>query len=591
MTDDRTPDELVPDPALAAALHRWAAATDPASDLVGGPAVRARAAGGVDRRLLLAAAVFLVALVAVATVWAVGRDPDTGRVTTDPAPTTSPADEDGVIPMEVVFDTTGRDPRLPNASYSVTIARDCGEGASCVLVPGGERRAVLAGTSSILATEVPAGRRMVARVDIWACGAPSCPRDVDGSSLTDDAIAGPQCEVPFEAASLVVIELVGDRPLPDCRADTGRRSSPPLTVPPAFSRRQVLPWSCGAATWPSISVDGTTDLDPDAAATAWDCLNAALAGGETVELPVLREVADGVRQMSWWRTGRGEVEVIRAPPTPTGGRWTRQVCRGLEPSYLEGIGGVDCTEPSEMVLPRLAPSVDSGGTSTGGGLDLAVSLLDGPAAVDVTTLDRWVLTAQGEELASGPLEAASTLMAADGLVADGVVTVRWARVTCDGPCPVAGPDGTPLTGTHRVTTMCEELVPSDLTRATVTFQSVDGAPGGATCPVAGVDELPPLTVPPAWSLRDPYPADCPDLGCVADRLATGDPVEHGIAHGGDGGVLQPVFLRVEGPGDLVVVRPAVGEGARWTRQVCTGLDATAGPTGCTVEEPIGLDPP
>jgi hypothetical protein len=270
-----------------------------------------------------------------------------------------------------------------------------------------------------------------------------------------------------------------------------------------------------------------------------------------------------------------------------------------------------------MVLPRLGPSVNTGATSTGEGIDLAVSLLDGPATVADTTLDRWVLVAQGEELASGPLEAASTVLVADGLVADGDVTVRWDRYTCEGPCPVAAPDGTPSDGGARVTTVCEELVPSDLARATVTFQSVDGAPGGATCPVDGVDELPPLTVPPSWSLREPYPATCGAAGlpvgqetgelfgpedtfdCVREHLARGEPVEYpsGVVVGAAGS--PSVTLRVEGVDTLVVISgSATAGGAGWTRQVCDdvglpgyGFPGAVGPTGCGAEEPMSLDPP
>ena len=140
---------------------------------------------------------------------------------------------------------------------------------------------------------------------------------------------------------------------------------------------------------------------------------------------------------------------------------------------------------------------------------------------------------------------------------------------------------------------------------------VDGAPGGGVCNVVAEGDLPPLTVPPAWSLRERYGSSCgadsvpgqsgvvtdgpsPERsGCLVQAFEAGERVEVESTEGDE----RRIVWRVS-PEGVTSTRPPTPEEPGWTQQTCTGVALIVpaeppylDPQGCGPQEPLSLDPP
>jgi hypothetical protein len=577
-----------PEPDVLAALRAWAAATDPGADLVGGPTIRAgttgRARWARHRALLIAAAV-LVVLLAGAAVWALGDDEDAGRVTTDPEPTVLP---DAGVPLDVVVDTSGLtgDPLLSRHTFEIDL-------------PGQGRTSILDGTSLVLSEEVPDGSTWRITISTWTCGAFSCATDPDGTPPGDDPEVLVECsaDLTLRGPTLATVGLFGPADRPDC-AVSRFGPVPALTVPPAFTLRDPYRHDCGTGVGEIGGADGFPDAD------SWDCLVGALAGDDPVELVVYEQGDGGPITRSWWRAGEDEgLTIIRQPGE--GGRWTQTTCDALEESVFGPEGtpvARGCDPDTELDLAYAGPrDREPSGPLIAEPVPLDLVVVHADAADDPTIVDRWVLTDEGIPVAAGPLEAAATALGTWDLARTGITSIRWDRYVCEGVCPPSTGDGRPIGDDAEVSTICETGVPIVAARATVRFRTAEGAPGGGLCEVVTTGGLPPLTVPPAWTLREPYGSSCgADVpptpqrsGCLFQAFEAGERVEM-EATDGDG---RRIVWRVGG-GGVTIIRPPSEAGAPWTEQLCTGLDLVTpaappyiAPQGCQPELPMSLEPP
>jgi hypothetical protein len=468
----------------------------------------------------------------------------------------------------------------------------------------------VAGTSLVRSTDVPDGSTWQVTVRTWDCGEAPCALDADGSPPGDEDPTPSTCETTFrvDGPTLATVGLFGSVDQPECGASTGG-PVPALTVPTAFTLRPSYPWDCGSGVGAVGGSDGDTDVG------SWDCLAGALSGGDPVELVVVEPRARGVSARSWWRAGEDEGLVIFREPRSAGGppgtaeldRWTVQECTSLveAPDGPPGTRtSAGCTEPTEVDLVYDGPegrAEPSGPAPPAPSLDLVVVGADA-ADVDPTSIERWVLTDDGVPVASGPIDAAATSLGGWDLPLAGRLTIRWDTHRCEVACSPASPAGTPVDGGSRVETRCEREVPPGAERVVARFQSVDGAPGGAMCDVTPVADVPPLTVPPEWSLRERYASSCraeagaptPALsGCLAQAFADGEQVELESTEG-DG---RRIVWRVAA-GVVTVTRPPTADEPGWTVQTCTGLALISpaappylAPEGCGPREPMPLDPP
>lgn len=502
-------------PGLAAALARWAAATDPATDLVGGPALRARHRGRARAgRWALAAAVVL-AVLAAATVWA-GRDGNHDAVMTNPTPSTDVAGPTEDVELDVVVDTAGLSAVRAATVHSVALTPVCEDSQPCPTPRWPGPRPVEPGTSLAFIQGAPVGSTWEVEVRSWVCGRFSCTTDADGSPAGDDEAAPARCSgrVTVGGPTLAVLALSGPADQPTCDLTTDG-PTPALTVPSVFTLREPLPWSCGTGAWDAQGEPS----DPSAVREAWECLAEAATTDRGAELPVSQVGPDGEVLRSWWRahqrdeTGMVFVEVIRGPAAATDGRWTTQGCSRLvpDPDRTDGALTGDGCDPvrREAVLSYERPVAEPALVEPPSdeepddhwpvpSRDVVVAQADvagpGPA-----TADRWVITHQGEPVASGPLVAGTTVLGADDLALDGDTTIRWDRYDCTGTCPPVAADGRPAgAGTvagPTASTLCEVYLPLDAPRLVARFQTVDGAPSGVDCEAVPVDALPPLDPP------------------------------------------------------------------------------------------------
>ncbi|HMJ76830.1 MAG TPA: hypothetical protein VK507_12705, partial [Iamia sp.] len=342
-----TDHDPIPDPAMAAALQRWAAATDPATDLVGGPTIRAGATGRVrwtSHRTLLVAAAVLGALLVASAVWAVGGDdPDT--VITDPSPT----EEDGVR-LDVVVDTGGVDLQLPNADRAVRLEPVCDRSGPCPDAPADLPQPVELGVSLVWSGRVPAGSSWDVVVDSWTCDG-HCPVEADGTPPPDDQREPRPCRdrIVVDGPTVAVLGITTAAPDTLSCGATVDGPMPKLTVPPSFTLRERYPWSCGVgAVRPGDAVAQTPE-DEQADIDARACLADIVDQGGTAELPV-QEIgaADGLER-SWWRTSPDEgLVVVRAAEYPGGGRWYTEDCAELVEDRLGRAHPDGCGDPREL---------------------------------------------------------------------------------------------------------------------------------------------------------------------------------------------------------------------------------------------------
>ncbi len=600
---------------LTAALEAWATATDPGTDPVTPDDVRSRPRHGGEarparHRRWVVAAVALVVLGLAAAMAAIVTGPDDGQVTT------GPADEDGGpgTRTQVVIEAPDIDPSWWNVAYRVVL-RDP-DGRDDVLAGP-----LVPGTSLVVDRPLAPGRwtLLVQRFDCTtgASGAESCGAPgLDGTPTA--AVERVQCALPLDVGATESRVLVGYGTTADgglaCGFPTDRGVE--LTVPPAWTLRDELPWSCGAA---SFDVNGMArSSDPQAALATLRCIEDAVATGTPVEVPVAEpQPGDGLTR-SWWRVlpepvDGHRIEAIRDQGLEGTAGWARVRCDGIDIEH----GNIDTTTPDGGIT-----GYDHGGARlTGCGaeepLPLDVPLLDPPPPPPSTTtttrpgsrpvdvvLDgtdlpfgaeparwRWTLHLGDEDTSV----ATGTVLGADAdadrpvaMIADDLAVpsgTDWVGVRIDGPGDRGGVGNLCLAGPP----------PPDQPDARVLVVRL----AASDCTAEWVDAVPSLTVPPGWSLRTPPDAECvvPDGGTAEDaghclaRAQADDRTAEWWTTDDEG---RPLVWRVNGLRDVDLVHPGV-DGADWTVEQCLGvalLDLVPGPEvdGCAPPEAMPLTP-
>lgn len=630
---------------LTRGLEAWADATDPAADPITATEVTDGAAttpatGGPRRRVLAVAAAVLLVLGIGAALVAVDDDDGPDEVvtdSTDPTATTTGGDERR---LQVVVDASAL-AAGSEAYRSFSLAPSCGPPeAACRPVAEDVVAAgpVLVGTALVVDQLVEPGAWTV-RFETDGCPDEGCgPVDQDGHpTLGGDHPVGCTADVAVAEAAVRAVVRVIQPPgggLPTCTVMPGERVGE-LTVPSDWSVRPPLPWTCGTGAWDAGRLFGP--LDRAAAEETLACFARAVADGTPTEIATSEiQPADGITH-SWWRVvpevdGR-PIEVIRDVGLRGVAGWARLRCADVDVAGAEATL-VDCTdeEPLSLALPPLDqptppttgptdPPATSGEPVTTpppfAGPPLAVVVdLQPPALPEEQVMEWWTLVLGGEtvveELAGDPIALGGTRQRA--LVAPGVavpagerLSIVWSRFRCDGGCPSPALDGSPP-GSPSVETVCRVDLPIGDPVAVVTLD-------GGTCRADGVAELPELTVPPAWSIRERLPRPCGILGTDGvDEVgyATDFPTAEvrrcfvAAANAGEEAELRSPALTDEEAvagrswraeeGVVTVVAhgdPVTGEG--WTTRTCDGIVEIEGapfmePTGCGPVEVMPLTP-
>jgi len=632
------------------ALRRWARATDPAADPLTGEEVRDAAGtrSGPDRpRAWLAAAAVVAALaLAGGALWATTRSgDDPGRVTTatDPQPSPPvPAGELVATQVVVVAPDLGLEGTV---LHQVGLEPDCGAdpGDGCgEHLPSATARPLPVGTSLAWAEPLPVGSSWLLSYARWECpplpdeaplGASpgsrrggACGRitpegrpDGDGDGRADqDPFLLADCGITFTVGprpGRVVLRITVDgEGEPTCALAPG--DPPPLTVPPAFTLRDELPWSCGTGAWDVGWFAGPSD--PDAAEAAMACLVEAAQQRTAAELPTAELQANDAVRRAWWRVARGAegttVDIVRGPAGPEG-PWSVQRCTGVERPF-EQLQGTGCQRevPMSLDLPPLdapSPALPTDPDPGGEPFDLVVEAGDLPSGEEGSA-HRVAVVVDGQVVASGQVASfQSTLVARDVDGPLSKVELHWERYDCPGSCPPVDADGVPFpmpAPDHTCTATVEDLAPGGTVVLTL---DGDGCRATATAPP------PPLTVPPAWSLREALPMACgvdlaatlstpghparPDTSegprtCLLQAHRAGQEVE--LVSTERGGAGRAVVWRVGPDGvELTWPAPLADEPAiPWMTQSCTGLaEAPAGEwiraTGCGPQEVMSTDRP
>lgn len=634
------------------ALRRWARATDPAGNPLTGAEVRDAEAVPValeagPRAWLAAAAVVVVLALAGGTLWAATRDgDDPGRVTTatDPEPGPGPTVAAGeAVATQVVVDAPALDLE-GTAIHQVGLEPDCGgdAGDGCGdHLPSATARPLRTGTSLAWSEPLPAdspwllsyarwecpplpgdaplGASPSARAGTGACGriTPEGQPDGDGDGSGDP---GPgllaHCAATFTVGhrpTRVVLRVTVDgEGEPACTVVAG--DPPPLTIPPAFTLRDPRPWSCGTGAWDAGWFVGPSD--PDASEAALACLEEAAVEGLPTELPTTELQPNDAVRPAWWRVTPGPggttVDVIRGSSFPEG-PWTAQRCTGVE-RPLEHLQGTGCLREVAMSLdlPPLdapAPDLPTDPDPDGEPFDVVVEAGDLPSGEE-GSIHRVAVVVGAEVVAGGQVTPfQSTLIAqdVDGPVA--AMELRWERYDCPGTCPPVDADGYPFplpAPDHTCTARVEGG------RGLTVVLALDGD----ACRARTATSPPPLTVPPAWSLREPFDMTCgtDTLGIAAPYPGAPDPSEGPRrcllqAHREGREVELAGVEEVDGAPRAVVWRvgpdgvtrtwpaPEADEPAiPWLTQACTGLEeAPAGEwiraTGCGPQEVMSTDRP
>jgi hypothetical protein len=596
----------VTDDELTRGLRAWADATDPATDPITTDDVTTASASrgvrsgvhptepsgfGGRRWLAAAAAVLAVLAVGAALVLAVGSD-DEPDVLTRSGPRTG-ARTQVVVAGEIL------DALWWQTAHRVVLRGPCPDEA-CDGAPLVVGRALEAGTSLAVDQPLAPGRWLVG-VETYRCGSEDedCgPPTADG--MPSDPVEGLTCGVPFDVGaepSRVVLDVrAGPDDAPICSAArVDPESGPDLTVPPAWSVRPALPWSCGAATH---RINGMVPgPDPEGALATLACFRQAIATGSPVEIPAMELGAADSAVRGRWRVlpepvDGHHVEVLRND----GGWWSRQMCDDVEvettdvlvdpgPSLHVGAVPVGCGDEEQLPLD-LPPLDGPAPPAPAGTIDVVLDGSDLPSATPPTTWT-WSIHLGDEEVAvaTGTVTGDSAegypsppvaLVADDLVVPDGT---EWVGLRIDDG---AGTEDLCLTGAP----------PEDGGRVAVVRIAT------RTCTPAWVDAVPALTVPPTWSLRSPVTA-CTDLApdarwgqCLTDIFLAGEGVaEHAEQ---DAGVLTT--YRVEDGGLTVVRRVIAPDAVTWTTQPCAGLVPAADgrglvPEACDDEAPLPLTPP
>jgi hypothetical protein len=573
----------VNDDDLTRALEAWADATDPAGDPVTTAEVTATDDGATGpgplripgRRRWPAVAAAVVALAGITAAVAVALTRSDDRV---PDVVTSGGEEEAPdeASTQVVVIADLDDGDAPQ-THRFTIEPTCADRAACLppdpLVAGPLR----AGTSLVAHLPRPTGAWSF-RYEVDGCGDVCGPLDPTGAMEQggDHPLA---CVVELPAATTPRIVIRVTDPADDlatCTVDTSV-AEPELTVPPAWSVRDPLPWSCGTAAWDGARLEGPRDREGSDAALA--CFADAVEAGTPVELPTSLGTigqVDGLRE-SWWRVGTAgpdgrTIEVL----SEQGGRgqpWSRMWCRDVKvgtPQALDetppgGPPGTmgplgwdmatldDCTEeePLGFDLPPLdevPPTTTTAAAPAGpaptapvpdttpagpGTVDLVVDAGELPMWVEGVER-RWVLSVSGGAVLGEGLveEPGSPTEVGDGtadvsLVARGVpapagktLLLTLEEYDCySGGC--APPRSFPFAGDELqdvppANTCAAEVPPVDQARVIVLTLR------GETCAAELVGAVPRLTVPVAWTLRTPAEEWCADYPEDLEDFDLGD---------------------------------------------------------------------
>lgn len=604
------------DDEISAALRRWAEATDPGADPLDPVALRSAPAGvpiggagrGRRSRWLLAAAAVVVVAVGAGAVWAVAQDDaDPGRVTTATDPEVTPPRGPARADLQVVVEATGVATELALPSVTLVGAADG---------PADATKALVEGTSLMWAEDVPVGSTWDLQYASYPCPEPGClPAGPDGVPAPRPQPVTCAARFTVSAPAVrVLVRITGAAPdQPTCTASP-TDEAPVLTVPPAFTLREPLPWTCGTGArvrsgFPAAGEQG-------AAVEAWRCALDAAERGDAVELPATDVLANDEVRPTWWRVAAdGGVEVIRRLAAPDGG-WSRRRCERLAritpapPAGQVDVAAIGCGDGE--VLPLDLPPLPTAPPTTADGVALVVVADDIPFGRE-GTIHRWVLDAGPVQL-SGAVEGsrgrAETTLVATGIDPTSLAgaTLRWEQYDCSGTCPTVGPDGAPVDDAEPLET-CDAPVPAAADRVVVLRLT------GTACAAEVADAVPALTVPPAWTLREPAPATCgtdwqawiAEEGveggfgamrvartCLLDVFRSGGRAELASAEGDDGTVREVIWRVVDG--EVVTVRPPLAPGEPWTQQTCTDLVEAPEPafieaTGCGPHEEMSLAPP
>ena len=624
---------------LTRALEGWAAATDPAADPITVDEVVAAAPAAIRaprtrRWLAPAAAVLALAGIAAAVAVAVTRPDDR-----TPHVVTSGGDEDAPSePRTQVIVIADLDDGDASRTHRFTIEPRCADRAACIpqepLVAG----PLHPGTSLVAHRPLPPGTWMF-RYESDDCGDVCGPLDETGAMAAggDHPLA---CFVDLPTERRIVIRVSDPADdLGTCAIDTSE-AVPGLTVPPAWSVRDPLPWSCGTGAWDAGRPTGPSD--PAASRVAMDCFIDAFEAGTPAELPTSAGTVgptDEPRE-SWWRIGtegpdRRGIEVL----SEQGGRgqpWSRTWCRTIGEQVFVLV---DCTEeePLPLDLPPLDeaddPSPTTATTATPGPATTAPppdTTPAGPGAVDLVVdagelpmwiegvERRWVLSAPGGAvLGEGLVEEPGSPPESEGggqadvsLVARGLpvpagkaLLLTLEEYDCfSGGCspPRALPhSGDEVQDVPPANTCATEVPPIDQARVIVLTLR------GETCTADVADAVPTLTVPTAWTLRPPADEVCAgypdepedfDLGdiqrsratCVLDAVAAGVPAVEMPGFGDDG----DATLRVEDGAVTLFSPPGLDRSRTWAIEACSGVAPADTPPflelqGC-IDQPTGL---
>lgn len=577
---------------VAAELEAWAAATDPAADPITAAEVRDAELPSVAlprgrSRLAKVAAVAAAIVVVGGGIVILGQGGDDA----DERTTTAGAEDEPRLQVVVVTEPSRVMGRPPPRVEAFALRPVCPEGGRCryqqPVAAGPLEPGVMLAVDAAVAPGTYWFERILQECPDEGCGPPT----PDGVLAGLDMQVGCRAEVTMGATDRrVVVRLDADAP--SCTVD--EREPPALTVPAAWSVRPALPWSCGAAAW---DVNGqVAGSDPQGALATLGCLREAIADGRPVETRIAElQAGDGLTR-SWLRVLPGPdpdrpLEVIRDMGLEGVTRWAVQRCEDVDVETSEDgqyvaarPSGCEEEEPLSLDLPSFdepppaPPATPSPAPST-------------QAQDDATELPS---TTAGDPPAPGTIDV--VLDGTDLPVGDGTKTWTWSVHLGDEEVSVAtgtlagaqeGGSGAPIA------LVADDLVVPDGT-AWIGLQVDDGTGGGNLC-LGGdrIDDdpgarivvfhqadractpewttgIPPLTVPPAWSLREPatqcldLPADARWNQCLVDADLAGT----AVAEWTQPAVTMTTTYRVV-RGVVTRVDRFVGpEGTSWTESTC-----------------------
>jgi hypothetical protein len=618
---------------LTRRLEAWAAATDPAADPITATDVTAGADDSVAvavvrepernrRRLLAVAAVILVFVGLVGAVMATRPDDDVPHVVTDDG-----AEADRGPRTQIILDARFIGDDWQRLGYRFSLFGPSGEGATGAFAPG---------LSVVVDQHLAPGRWELVLLR-YACGGTepdvACgPPNIDGSYETGEAAL--RCDRDVDVAPeggriRVIVEETDDGGL-SCGLSRDPYK-PQLTVPPSWSVRPPLPWSCGNATF---DADMRVVDDPAAKRDGFECFRDAVEDGTPVEIPVVEWVGGGMLARSWWRVlpepiDGDRFEILRERAGDGSPTWVRLLCHSVAISE----GAVDVTTPEGGITGYRSISATPLGCTAEEPLPLDLPPLDGAAPTPPTTaptttttappapgtisvvLDadlppfveggarRWIVLVDGQEVSAGPLTESGSLIdetsgaavqqVADDLAipASAAVAIRIDSYDCyaDQADRCRADHMGPTAGAPAFAPCTAEAPPERAGAVLVATLRAD------TCTAAWTTEPVTLTVPAAFTLR-PASDECGDLGegeqwgeCLANAYMDGRVAERTVRLDG----VRTTYLAQDGRITVFRRSEVAGGGVEWSTQTCATVEVDAEgrvltPTRCEAEEPLPL---